>query len=68
MRSIQRILKLLSEKYPANYEYGMNPILVIYDDESGRILRNAQRSIYDSNNNLFEFSNIEELIKHLEEK
>ena len=68
MTSIQRILKLLGEKYPTDYTKGMNPILVIYDDESGGILRDAQKSIYGSNNRFFEFSDIEHLVKHLEEK
>ena len=68
MTSIQRILKLMSEKYPTNYKEGMNPVLVIYDDESGRIVKNGSEDMYDNNNSFFDFSDVEHLVKHLEEK
>lgn len=63
--SLKIILKLMEKKYPTNYSKGMNPVLVIYDDESGRIVKDALCSMYKSGNTLFAFSSIEELMEHL---
>lgn len=67
---LKEILRLMAEKYPTNYRKGLNPVLFIYDDESGRILKDAQESAYTgyNNNSLFEFTSIDGLIKHLQEK
>lgn len=66
MYSMKKILKLLSQKYPTNYTKGMNPVIVIYDDESGRIIKDAQEGLYEGSNLLFSFSTIKELVKHLQ--
>lgn len=58
--SLKDILKLMEQKYP-----GMTALL-IYDDESGRIVDEAERP-YDQDP-LFEFSHIEDLVQHLQEK
>lgn len=68
MNMLKRILKLMEQKYPTNFETGMNPALVIYDDESGRIVKDTQFEIYSSDNCLYSFSNIDELYQHLLER
>ena len=68
MRSIQRILKLLGKKYPYNESEEINAALFIYDDGSGRIVKDVQEYVYERGNTLFSFLDIEELVKHLEEK
>lgn len=65
---IQTILKLLKKKYPEAKKYFLGAMLVLYDDGSG-FIRGAGS---DSNDirwgRLFEFSKIEQLIQHLQEK
>lgn len=65
---LQQVLKLMEKKYPMNIKEETNPVLVIYDDESGKIIRNATYGMYDKGNSLFEFSSISELLEHLEKK
>ena len=64
---LEKILKLVAKKYPADETMPLGAILFIFDDESGRIVKHATGSAYDYDNLLFDFSTVEELIKHLEE-
>lgn len=66
--NMQYLLKLLEQKYPAKHSEGMNPAILIYNDESGRIVKNALNSAYepDRSNSLYEFYSLEELYKHLQ--
>jgi hypothetical protein len=64
----QKILKLMEHRYPSNTEGATT--LLIYSDESGMIIRlgmdNIRTPVYDIQPRLFEFSNLEELVKHLQ--
>lgn len=60
---IKHLLKLLEKKYPTG-----NRALLIYDDESGRIIDKAFNHPYEDGNTLFEFDNVDELVSHLEEE
>lgn len=68
---IKKILKLMEKKYPTNYKKGINPALFIYNDESGRILKDAMNPAYGGElaqeNLLFDFHNVDELVAHLQE-
>jgi hypothetical protein len=63
---IKKILGLLAKKHPTNYKRGVNPAILIYDDESGRIFRDASNpGTYSSENTLLEFASIKELVDYL---
>lgn len=65
--TLSQVLKLLHEKYPDDYEKGMWPALVVYDDESGQIVKDMSREIYSiTGNSLFVFKSLAELYTHLE--
>lgn len=67
---LKKILRLMEEKYPTDYRKHMNPVLFIYDDGSGRILKEAQERAYGNGNSntLFEFNTLDELIQYLQGK
>lgn len=56
---IKNILNQIAKKYPNN-----NYILVMYDDESGRLCRSNIKGIYDQEA-ILEFSDISELVSLL---
>jgi hypothetical protein len=60
--TLRYILKLMEKKYPGQ------TVLLIYDDESGRIVKSLLNDIYEENNVWFAFSTMEELVAHLEEE
>lgn len=62
--TMKDILELLSKKYPETEDNC--PALLIYDDESGRIVRDAVSDCYSSSNCLYAFDNIDELVAHLQ--
>lgn len=63
---IKKALNLLNKKHPGMIDGELGyPAIVIYDDESGRVVKNAAKLIYEDNNILFEFSSLEELEKYL---
>lgn len=59
---LQEVLKLMENKY-GSYEK-----LVIYDDGGGMILKPNATEIHNPNAILFDFTSIDELLKHLREK
>lgn len=61
--SLVTILKLIENKYPANEH--QSPVLFIYDDESGAILKDSQVNPYEHGNRLFNFGSVEQLVEHL---
>lgn len=64
---LKEILELMAKKYPADYKNGTNPALLIYDDESGLIVRDAGREPYEQGNKLYTFRDIDALVEHLQE-
>lgn len=62
---IKKILDLLSKKHPTDYKRGINPAIFIYDDGSGKIVRDALVHPYENRNFLFEFSTVDELVDYL---
>lgn len=64
--TLQQILQLIKQKYPPNIRDGIWPALLIYDDESGGIVKDATQPVYGNYQNfLFEFLSVQELIDHL---
>ena len=62
--NLNKILQLMATKYPCD---GIQtPVLLIFDDGSGWIVDGAGIRPCDYPNPLFEFSTVEELVKHLE--
>lgn len=64
--ALSTILNLLAKKYPTDYKNGINPALLIYGDESGKIIKNALHFAYEYENRLFQFDTIDELVLHLQ--
>ena len=63
---IQELLKLIHKKYPDSWtDMGMWPVLWIFDDGSGKIIKDATIDVYAEGNVLFDFQNLQELIDHL---
>ncbi len=59
---LKTILELMKNKYSDNT---VNVVLLIFDDESGRITNDPENPYEDTP--LFEFESIEELTTHLQE-
>lgn len=64
--TLQEILKLMEKKHPSECSKGINPVLFLYDDGSGRILKNSIESPFAHSNILYNFEDVESLIAHLE--
>lgn len=58
-RDLRKILKMLAEKYSGS------AVIVIYDDESGRITREPTMPYLSFE---YSFGSIDELVEHLQEK
>lgn len=56
----------MAKKYP--WDGTQNPVLFIFDDGSGGIVNGGGIRPCDYPNILFDFSTVEDLIKHLEEE
>lgn len=63
--SLQEILTLFGKKYPESEDGWSFPALLIYDDGTGRIIKNPDRPYGNSEDLLFSFGSVEELIGHL---
>jgi hypothetical protein len=62
---IEELLELLHKKYPDDYDGGLYPALVLYDDGSGYIVKNGME-LPSAVNRLFMFNSIQELISRLQ--
>ena len=58
---LEQTLALMEKKYPEG------AILRIYDDGSGRIIKQGTFDAFNEKNVYFKFQEIDELIEHLEE-
>ena len=64
---IKELLTMLHKKYPDSWaDLGMWPVLWIFDDGSGTIIKDATVDVCADGNTLFEFKNVQELIDHLQ--
>lgn len=59
----EQLLELMKNKYGADY---YQAAILIYDDGSGRIVKDAIKDNYDKSNEAFSFHSVDELIEHLE--
>jgi len=57
----KKLLKLLEKINESELSEGLFPVIVMYDDGSGRVVQNIHKDVYDTRNCMLYFNNLKEL-------